>query len=95
VTGENGIVRIFMNFTRTKYRWVKKIKQHEIDEAFSTYGDDMRGSYGFMVGKPDGKRSLGRHWCRWEDNIKTDIQKFYWHVVVLICLRIVRTGAVL
>jgi hypothetical protein len=27
-----------------------------------------------LVGKPEGKRPLGRHRCRWEDNIKMDLQ---------------------
>ena len=30
-----------------------------------------RGVYRFMVGKPEGKRPLGRPRPRWEDNIKT------------------------
>jgi hypothetical protein len=29
----------------------------------------------FSMGKPEGKRSLGRPWCRWEDNIMMDLQK--------------------
>jgi hypothetical protein len=29
----------------------------------------------FFVGKPEGKRPLGRHRCRWEDNIKIDLQE--------------------
>jgi hypothetical protein len=28
-----------------------------------------------MVGKPEGKRPLGRPRRRWEDNIKTDLQE--------------------
>jgi hypothetical protein len=28
-----------------------------------------------LVGKPEGKRLLGRPRCRWEDNIKTDLQE--------------------
>jgi hypothetical protein len=28
-----------------------------------------------LVGKPEGKRSLGRPRCRWKDNIKMDLQK--------------------
>jgi hypothetical protein len=28
-----------------------------------------------LVGKPEGKRPLGRHICRREDNIKMDIQE--------------------
>ena len=27
-----------------------------------------------LVGKPEGKRKLGRHRCRWKDNIKMDLQ---------------------
>jgi hypothetical protein len=27
------------------------------------------------VGKPEGKRPLGRHRHRWEDNIKADLQE--------------------
>ena len=28
-----------------------------------------------LVGKPEGKRLLGRPRCRWEDNIKMDLQE--------------------
>jgi len=28
-----------------------------------------------LVGKPEGKRPLGKPWRRWEDNIKMDVQK--------------------
>jgi hypothetical protein len=27
------------------------------------------------VGKPEGKRPLGRHRCRWDDNNKMDLQE--------------------
>jgi hypothetical protein len=37
-------------------------------------GED-RGVYKVLVGKPEGKRSLGRPRRRWEDNIRTDIQE--------------------
>jgi len=30
---------------------------------------------GILVGKPEGKRPLGRPSCRWEDNIKMDLQE--------------------
>jgi len=29
-----------------------------------------------LVGKPEGKRPLGRPRCRWEDNIKMDFRKW-------------------
>jgi hypothetical protein len=31
--------------------------------------------YKVLVGKPKGKRPLGRPRCRWEDNIKMDFQE--------------------
>jgi hypothetical protein len=36
---------------------------------------ERRGVYRVLVGKPEGKRPLGRLRRRWEDNIKMDIQK--------------------
>jgi hypothetical protein len=35
---------------------------------------------GFLVGKPDGKRQLGRPRCRWEENIKVNLQEVGWGV---------------
>jgi len=34
-----------------------------------------RGVYRVLVGKPEGKRPLGRPRCRWENNIKMDLQE--------------------
>jgi hypothetical protein len=34
-----------------------------------------RGVYRILVGKREGKRPMGRHRCRWEDNIKMDLQE--------------------
>jgi hypothetical protein len=34
-----------------------------------------RGVYRILVGKPEGKRPLGTHRCRWEDNIKLDLRE--------------------
>jgi hypothetical protein len=39
-----------------------------------------RGAYRVLVGKPEGKRSLGRPRHRWEDNIKMDLQDGGWGV---------------
>jgi hypothetical protein len=36
---------------------------------------EMRGIYGVLVGKPEGKRPLGRPRHRWEDKIKMDLQE--------------------
>jgi hypothetical protein len=34
-----------------------------------------RGSYRLLVGRPEGKRPLGRPRRRWEDNIKLDLRE--------------------
>jgi hypothetical protein len=34
-----------------------------------------RGVYRVFVGKPEGKRPLGRPRCKWEDNNKMDLQE--------------------
>ena len=34
-----------------------------------------RGVHRVLVGKPEGKRPLGRPRCKWEDNIKTDLRE--------------------
>jgi len=36
---------------------------------------ERRGVYRVLVGKPEGKRQLGRPRRRWEDNIKMDLQE--------------------
>jgi hypothetical protein len=38
------------------------------------YGEG-RGVYGVLVGKPEGKRTLGRPRIRCEDNINMDLRK--------------------
>ena len=36
---------------------------------------ERRGIYTVLVGKPEGKRPLGRPRHKWEDNIKIDLQE--------------------
>jgi hypothetical protein len=36
---------------------------------------ERRGVYIVLVGKPEGRRQLGRPRLRWEDNIKMDLQE--------------------
>jgi hypothetical protein len=36
---------------------------------------ERRGVYRVLVGKPEGKRPLGRPTRRWDDNIKMDLQE--------------------
>jgi len=38
-------------------------------------GERRGGAYRVLVGRPEGKRPLGRPRRRWEDNIKMDLQE--------------------
>ena len=40
----------------------------------------------FFVGKPEGKRSIGKPRCRWVDNIKGDLKLMGWGLVGWIIL---------
>jgi hypothetical protein len=40
---------------------------------------EKRNAYRIFVGKPKGKRPLGRQRRRWVDNIKMDLGEIGWH----------------
>jgi hypothetical protein len=44
----------------------------------------MRNAYKILVGKPEGKRPLGRSRCRWENNTRPDLGEIGWEGVVWI-----------
>jgi hypothetical protein len=48
--------------------------------ACSTNGE-KRIAYRTLVGKPEGKRPLGRPRHRWMDNIKMDLREIGWDVI--------------
>jgi hypothetical protein len=39
---------------------------------------ERRGAYRVLVGKPEGRRTLGKSRLRWEDNIKMHLQEVGW-----------------
>jgi hypothetical protein len=47
---------------------------------------EKKNAYRILVGKPEGKRPLGRPRRRWMDNIKMDLREIGW--IGLIWLRI-------
>jgi hypothetical protein len=51
-----------------------------------------RNAYGISVGKPEGKRPLGRLRYRWVENIKMDLRETEWDVMVWIGLIWLRIG---
>ena len=50
---------------KSKMRWVRHV----------AHMGERRCVYRVLVGKPEGKRPLGRPRHRWEDNIKMDLQE--------------------
>jgi hypothetical protein len=48
-----------------------------VGRACSPNGE-KRNAYSLLVGKPEGKRPLGRPRCRWVDNIKMDLLEIGW-----------------
>jgi hypothetical protein len=42
---------------------------------------DRRGAYRVLVGKPEGRRPLGRPKRRWEDSIQMDLREVGWRGV--------------
>jgi hypothetical protein len=40
--------------------------------------EETRNAYRILVGKPEGKRPLGRRRRRWVDNIKLDLREIEW-----------------
>jgi hypothetical protein len=39
---------------------------------------EKRNAYRILVGKPEGKRPLGKQRCRWVDNIKMELREIGW-----------------
>jgi hypothetical protein len=40
--------------------------------------EEGRKVYKVLVGKPEGRRPLGRLRCRWEDGIRMDLRETSW-----------------
>ena len=55
-----SLPNIIRNLKLRRLRWAGHVARTELS----------KNAYGVLVGKPDGKRSLGRPRHRWEDNIK-------------------------
>jgi hypothetical protein len=39
---------------------------------------EKRNAYRLLVGKPEGRRSLGRPRCRWLDNLRLNLVEVGW-----------------
>jgi hypothetical protein len=54
-----------------RMRWARHVEQM----------GERRNTYEILAGKPEGKSSIGRPSCRWEDNTKRYIREIGWEVV--------------
>ena len=54
--------------------WVIKWRRMRWAAHVARMGEE-RGVYRVLVGKPEGKRPLGRHRRRWVNNIRADLQE--------------------
>jgi hypothetical protein len=63
---------LFSNFASSD-----QVKEDEMGRACSTNGG-KRNAYRILVGKPEGKRPLGKPRRRWADNIKMDLRDIGW-----------------
>jgi hypothetical protein len=58
---------------------IRVIKSRRMScEGLVAHIEKRRGAYGVLVGKPEGKRPLGRPRLRWGNNIKMDLQEVGW-----------------
>jgi hypothetical protein len=57
--------RILLGIKSRRMKWVGHVARM----------GEGRGVYRVLVGRPEGKRPLGRHRRRWEDNIKMDLRE--------------------
>jgi hypothetical protein len=66
----SGCVHFLLHQFTNVYRngTVKTVTNHE----------ERSPAYKILVGKPKGKRPLGRPRCRWEDNIKIGLRDMGW-----------------
>jgi hypothetical protein len=60
-----------------KYDENDQVKDDDMGRTCSTNGE-RRNAYRILVGKPQGKRQLGRARRRWVENIKMDFREIGW-----------------
>jgi hypothetical protein len=78
---KNKFVTKFSKEPRTWIIWINDLsnegEEDEMGGACSTNGE-KRNAYRLLVGKPEGRRLLGRPRRRWLDNIRMDLGEVGW-----------------
>jgi hypothetical protein len=65
-------MRSFLPLLLAKYNYNVQVKEDEMGRACNIHGV-KKNVCRILVGKPEGKRPVGRHKDKWEDNIKMNI----------------------
>ena len=60
-----SLPNIIRNLKSRRLRWAERV----------THMEQSRNAYRVLVGKPEGKRSIGKLRCKWKDNIKMDLRE--------------------
>jgi hypothetical protein len=79
---ENRVLRKIFGPEREEYGSWRKLHNDALHSLYSSPNTvrvinmgEGRGVYRVLVGRPEGKRQLGRPRSRWENNIKMDLSK--------------------
>jgi hypothetical protein len=74
---ENRVLRRIFGPKRDEVTGDWRKLHSEANEVGGACGTHGRGEkvYKVLVGKPEGKRPLGRPRCRWEDGIRMDLRE--------------------
>jgi hypothetical protein len=68
-----------MSFSGTIFAVYQNSQRHLLFDIYVNI--ETRNAYRISVGKPEGKRPLGRPRRRWVDNIKMDLREIEWYGV--------------
>jgi hypothetical protein len=61
--------------TETHFAFINYKKASEMFEECNIFMEEMRSTYIILVGKPDGKKPLGRPRHLWEANVRMDCKE--------------------
>jgi hypothetical protein len=67
-------MKSFITCTLSKYNQNYQVKEHEMGRACIVTGE-KRNTYRILVGKPEGKRPLGRLRCMWGTTLKWILER--------------------
>jgi hypothetical protein len=64
-------------YASAKYYYGDQMQEDEMGRTCSMHGG-MRNGYKILVGKPEGKKPLGRPRRRWENSTRMDLREIGW-----------------